>query len=251
LWYTHLFGKLPDLALVKVADRIESACHVAVQGSVAEQQLGFVAGAEDERTVEGGVVKEDGHPLAGHLVAAAHVVGIREHVEVGIDHRGYRHYRITDSACLCHDQCVSLALRIAGPVRHADRVDILGAKRLCSQKNDQRRVDPAGQPKHPFVDPGFADLFADEIDEYLSQQFRVDQQPAQERPLSDSISCSSRMVSGRFSSRISGEMIRSRRSSPSLMTAVTKSSSRSFARESEVPQGPTASEPPQKLMPSS
>ena len=63
-------GQLADLALVQVADRVERAGAVAEQRRVADQRLGLVAGPDDQPAPRHRVVVQDGHPHAGHEVAA-------------------------------------------------------------------------------------------------------------------------------------------------------------------------------------
>jgi hypothetical protein len=84
----HAASERKDLGLVEVAEGVERAGHVAEQSAVAEQKLRLVAGADHQRTVRPRHVVEDGHALAGHLVAAPAPVGVREALEVGIDLRG-------------------------------------------------------------------------------------------------------------------------------------------------------------------
>src|SRR5438067_6209129 len=83
--HTQALGQPPDLSLVEVAERIDGAGHVARDGPVAEQQLGLVAGSEHERAPGPGLVVEDGHTLARHLVAATPLVGLGKAREVAVD----------------------------------------------------------------------------------------------------------------------------------------------------------------------
>src|SRR5207302_2647506 len=77
--------ELPDLRLVQVAEWIDGAGKVTVDGSVSEQELGFVARPQDQGAPGPGLVIQDRHPLPGHLVATPLLVGVREPAEVGVD----------------------------------------------------------------------------------------------------------------------------------------------------------------------
>ena len=74
--------------LVEIPERVDGAGVVAEYRRVAEQNLGLVRGAQNQMTVLFGLVEEDAHALARHLVADADPIGFRLVVlEVGIHHR--------------------------------------------------------------------------------------------------------------------------------------------------------------------
>ena len=61
-------AQLADLGFVQVSHGIDGAGHVAVDRAVADEELGLVAGPQDEGFLASGEIVEDGHPLSGHLV---------------------------------------------------------------------------------------------------------------------------------------------------------------------------------------
>ena len=166
LGYGEKTRQLPDLLLVKVADRVERARVVAEDRRVAEQDLALVRGAGDERAVLLRQVEEDRHALARHLVAAPHAVGPGvDAVEVGVDLRRDVDRRQGESQLPGHRRGVDRRLRIRSAVGEIESVHAIGADRADGERRGERRIDAAGQSEHEPGAAGVFDAIAQEVGE--------------------------------------------------------------------------------------
>ncbi len=125
-----MLRQLPDLRLEQVAQRIDRRRVVGVPGEVAEQPLGFVAGADRQGVQLLRVVEQDDHAHARHHIALAAPVHLRVEPCVAVDrvadvHRGAAQPKLVD-----HQLGVFQAFFARGPIGHADGENMLRPERL-------------------------------------------------------------------------------------------------------------------------
>ena len=166
-------GQLANLSFVEVADGVDGAGHIAEQGPVADEQFGFVAGADDEGVVTLGQVIEDGHALAGHLVPAAELVCIAEEAEVGVDLG--RDVENVEGARgdVGNPAGVLEALWRRGGIGHADGADVLLPEAADREHERGGGVQAPREAHDRAVHAGFGGLLSDESGEDVGDQLGI------------------------------------------------------------------------------
>ena len=219
----------------------------------------LLPGPDDEAPPRDRSVVQDGHPGAGHEVAAAQgarLGTVRSGclIEVAVDDRAdvdelRRAAEVGDDGLR-----VRARRRRRRPVRHQHAQERLRADRLGDEVRHERRVDAARQPQHEPVEAGLAQLALDEAGDDPSRDVGVDRELGRQvedgrrvrrrvgrglghgwppgsvessaRPArSRTIRSSSRSWSSGRSSRRSGRPIRSRRMSAGAMSTQNRPSS--------------------------
>ena len=164
-WDADGAGDLADLGFVEVAYRVDGRGEVAKNGAVAEEEFGFVAGADDEGVVSGRAVIDADHAGAGHDIPFAERRNVGGFGEKGFDHVG-DFYRFAADAEVVDDEVgVEEAVAGGGAIGEFDGEDVFWPHGVGGDVAGEGGVDAAGEAEDHFFEADFADFVADELDE--------------------------------------------------------------------------------------
>ena len=158
--------QIVDQRLGHVGDHGQPSRHVAVQGAVADCELGLVAGGEKQAAELVGHCHQHRCANAGLDVFFGDIFfDIAEHrcqlIEVGLEDFVDRDHQERDSEVVGQRLGVGDAAvrRVAG--RHRDPEHLVGAESARSDGRGERRVDAAGQPQQHTVEAAFLHIIAE------------------------------------------------------------------------------------------